>query len=136
MRTTLAAVLALLAACTPATGGGGAITLEGTSWTLAELGGRPPVAGADVTLRFTGGHAEGFASCNQYRAPFTASGTALSFGPAISTKRACVEEPRNAQETAYLGAFGNVASYSASGDRLTLSDAAGTPLLTFTRARE
>ena len=136
MRIMLVAALGLLAACTPVTGGGGAIALEGTSWTLVELGGRPPVAGADVTLRFAGGHAEGFASCNQYRAPFTTSGTALSFGPAISTKRACVEEPRNAQETAYLDALGKVAAYSASGDRLTLSDAAGTPLLTFTRARE
>ncbi len=135
MRTMLAAALAFLAACTPATGGG-AIALEGTSWTLVEIGGRPPIAGADVTLRFTGDRAEGFAGCNQYGAPFTTSSTALSFGPAISTKRACVEEPRNAQETAYLGALEKVASYSASSGRLTLSDAAGSPLLIFTRARE
>ena len=135
MRTLLATAALLLAACAPMTDTGGAIALEGTSWRLIEIGGQPPVAGADVTLRFVDGHAEGFASCNQYRGPYTVSGTTLTFGPAISTKRACIEQERNAQETAYLGAFQNVASYTATGDRLTLSDAAGGPLLVFTRVR-
>ena len=88
-----------------------------------------------MTLQFIGDHAEGLASCNQYRAPYTASGSSLTFGPALSTKRACAEEARNAQEAAYLGALGSVASYSVSGDRLVLSNATGTSLLTYARAQ-
>jgi heat shock protein HslJ len=136
MRTFFASALLLLAACMPAatTGGGGAIALAGTRWRLVEIGGQPPVAGADVTLHFEDGEAEGFGSCNQYRAEYTTSGTTLSFGPAMSTKRACVEPARNTQETAYLGALGKVASYTATDDRLTLLSASGAPLLTFGRA--
>ena len=79
MRTLLATAALLLAACAPMTDTGGAIALEGTSWRLIEIRGQPPVAGADVTLRFVDGHAEGFASCNQYRGPYTVSGTTLTF---------------------------------------------------------
>lgn len=135
MRTSFAAALLLLAACAPMTGTRGAIALDGTSWKLADIGGQPAVAGDDVTLQFVEGHAEGNAGCNRYRAPFTTSGTELTLGPAVATKRACVEAARNAQEAAVLRAMASVASYAATEERLTLRDAAGTPLLQFTRVR-
>ncbi|HEX2062047.1 MAG TPA: META domain-containing protein, partial [Thermoanaerobaculia bacterium] len=99
-----------------------------------EIGGNAPAPGATLTLAFAEGHASGFSGCNQYRAPYTVSGSTLTFGPAISTKRACIEEALNRQEVAYLGAFQNVRSFTASGDRLVLHDANGTALLTFMRA--
>lgn len=133
MRSLLSFVLLVLAGCAASTSA--PITLEGTGWKLTEIAGHAPVAGAEVTLQFSGDHAAGFASCNQYRAPYTAGGSALGFGAAIATKRACAEAARNAQETAYLGAIGNVASYATTGDALTLSDAEGTPLLRFVRVR-
>jgi heat shock protein HslJ len=131
MRTLFAATLALLAACT--TGNG--VTLDGTNWRLVDVGGRPPVAGEAVTLQFAEGKISGFASCNNYNASYTTSGTTLTLGPAASTRRACIEDARNAQETAYLGALAKVASYTVSGDRLTLTDATGAPLATFERVR-
>jgi heat shock protein HslJ len=115
-------LLLILAACAPMTGS--ATGLEGTRWMMPD---------SPVTLTFEEGHATGTGGCNQYRATYTVSGSALTLGPAISTKRACVEEAGNARETAYFAALGNVASYSVSGDRLTLSNAAGEPVLTFTR---
>ena len=131
----LSAALLLLAACTPVSHSGTTITLDGTNWRLVDVGGRPPVAGEDVTLQFAGGEFTGFASCNNYRGTFTASGTTLTLGPAAATRRACIEEARNAQETAYLGALAKVASYSVDGDRLTLRDASGAALATFARVR-
>lgn len=121
----------LLTACAPATGG--AVSLDGTRWTLSEISGSPAAPGASVTLELADGQATGSGGCNQYRAPYTASGTTLAFGPAVSTKRACTEQALNAQETAYFDALGRVASYTVSNDRLVLRDAAGTTLLTFVR---
>ena len=125
---------ALVAACTPVATT--VATLDSTSWKLVDVGGHAPVAGPDVTLSFADGNAEGFASCNQYRGSYTLSGSSLRFGPTAATKRACAEESRNAQETAYLGALAKAASFSISGDRLTLMNDAGAPLATFVRTQE
>ncbi|HYC62405.1 MAG TPA: META domain-containing protein [Thermoanaerobaculia bacterium] len=105
--------------------------VHNTTWTLASIGGNAPVAGANVTLQFGNDAASGNGGCNQYRATFTTNGSALTFGPAMSTKRACVESSMNAQETAYFDALSRVASYERSDDRLVLRDASGVPLLEF-----
>lgn len=139
----LSAALVLLAACAPASRNdappplpaGSGMTLDGTNWKLVDVGGRPAVAGEDVTLQFAGGEFTGFASCNNYRGTFTSSGTTLTLGPAAATRRACIEDARNAQETAYLGALAKVASYTVDGDRLTLRDSSGAALATFARVR-
>ena len=101
-------------------------SLDGTSWTLTTS----PI----ITLQFAEGSATGSGGCNQYRATYTDSGSSLTFGPIAATKRACVEPERNRQETEYFDALARVASYEISGDRLTLRDASGAPLLEFTRA--
>lgn len=101
--------------------------LNGTRWTLA--GSNP-----EITLTFDETHATGSGGCNQYRAQYTVTGTGLTFGPSMATKRACVEPGGNAQESAYFAALGNVASYRLSGDRLTLHNAAGDVVLTFDRS--
>src|SRR6185503_18202039 len=48
-----------------------------------------------------------------------------------STKRACLAQNMNVQETAYLEALTKVSAYEVSGDHLVLRDAAGTTLLPF-----
>ena len=81
--------------------------LTGTSWRLEDLGSRGVVQGVEATLEFTEpGYAAGNGSCNQFRGPVTVSGETIRFGALMSTKRACVDEAANAQETEYLAALG------------------------------
>ena len=124
MRTASLLVSMVLIACASA-------GVNGTSWALASIGGNAPVAGSTVTLQFGNDSASGNGGCNQYRATFTTSGSSLTFGPALSTKRACVEQAMNEQEAAYLGALSRVASYERTDDRLVLRDASGATLLEF-----
>jgi heat shock protein HslJ len=135
-RTLLTFVVLLLGACAPmsdAVKPGEGVQLDGREWTLASMGGSAPVAGSSVTLNFEQGNASGSAGCNQYRGPYTANGSSLVFGAIASTKRACVEDERNAQETAYLDALSRVKSFRATTDRLVLADTAGATLLEYSR---
>jgi len=81
--------------------------LTGTSWRLEDLAGRGAVQRVEATLEFTEpGFASGDGSCNRFRGPVTISGETIRFGALMSTKRACVDEAANAQETEYLAALG------------------------------
>jgi heat shock protein HslJ len=81
--------------------------LTGTSWRLVDLAGRGVVRGVEATLEFAEpGFAAGNGSCNRFRGPVTVSGATIKFGALMSTKRACVDEAANAQETEYLAALG------------------------------
>lgn len=123
----MGAALALAACMAPqAPGGGGAAEpLAGTSWVLAELNGQPPVAAPDdrtPTLSFGADdlRAGGNGGCNQFSGPYTQNGVSLRFGPLVSTRRACVDEAANRQETAYLRALESTTRFSVSGDQLVL----------------
>jgi heat shock protein HslJ len=137
MRTSIAfTLLLLIAACAPlpdANHPDTAASLEGTSWTVTAIRGDAPIAGSNLTLQFAGGSATGNGGCNQYRAPFTTSGSTLTFGPALSTNRACAEAARNSQETAYLDALSRVTAYEISGDRLILRNTGNGTLLELAR---
>ena len=117
----LVLVSLLLLSCA---GAPAAASLDGTRWR---------VAGGTATLQFEGDHATGSGGCNQYRAPYTADGARLTFGPVISTKRACLDEGANRQETAYFNALEKVASFTMTGERLVLRDAGGATLLELSR---
>lgn len=123
-----AVVLLALAACVgPGMAGAGdaAESLAGTAWTLQELNGRaaiPATGGALPTLSFAAGEARasGNGGCNQFGGPYTQQGASLRFGPLVSTRRACVDEAANAQETAYLRALESVTRHAATAEVLTL----------------
>jgi heat shock protein HslJ len=135
----------LLAACAapsaeqPApTGAAGGATepaaegLAGTSWALSDLDGNPPVA--EATLQFDAeGRLAGTTGCNQYSGGYSAEGDTLAVGELISTKMACTAAGVMEQETRFLGALGQAASYSIAGDTLTIEGASGARLV-FTRA--
>jgi len=73
--------------------GSAPVSLEGTSWVLAELAGRPPRAGETPTARFESGQVRGTDGCNRYSAPFTAAGATLAVGPGgAMTQMACAPE--------------------------------------------
>jgi heat shock protein HslJ len=134
MRIFIALALTLLAAgCAPVTSA--PVSLNGTEWMLTSMPGMTLVGDAKITLHFEDGSATGSAGCNQYRGTYTASGTSLTFGPIASTKRACIDNGMNAQETAYLDALSKTATYLITADRLFLRDADNTERLVYERAR-
>jgi heat shock protein HslJ len=123
----LAAVLALAACMGPreAAPGGVAEPLAGTAWRLEELNGQPAVVGtgdAAPTLLFAAGEprASGNGGCNQFNGSYVQNGASLRFGPLASTRRACVDEAGNRQETAYLQALESTTRFSATAELLLL----------------
>ena len=133
---TLFVLMLLLTGCAPlADATAKPVSLDGTDWTLIAMAGKEPVAGSKLNIKFEEGSASGNAGCNQYRSAITTDDSKLTFGMTSSTKRACLAQEMNLQETAYLDALTKVASYGVSGDRLTLRDSSGGALLEFERAR-
>lgn len=105
--------------------GGEAEPLAGTAWRLADLNGQPAVGGmggAVPTLLFAADdpRASGNGGCNQFNGPYTRDGASLRFGPLVSTRRACVDEAGNRQETAYLRALESTTRYAVYDDLLVL----------------
>jgi len=111
--------------------------LAGMNWTLDAIYSGDTVAsvagGATITAVFDDeGRVSGSAGCNQYFGSYTVSGTSLAISSLGSTKMNCPGPGIMQQETGYLAALGKTTGYSIGGDRLTLSDASGSPLLAFT----
>ena len=104
--------------------------LEGTSWGVTAIGETP---GSGATLVFTADGAGGFGGCNNFNTSYAADATALSFGPILSTMKAC-EQPVMDFETSYFAALATVASYTTDGKTLTLADASGATAATFAAA--
>jgi heat shock protein HslJ len=110
----------------------GADALAGTSWILATLGGHSPLQGTTVTLNFDTGRAAGSDGCNNYGASYTADGSNVTIRqPIASTMMAC-PEPIMKQASTYMEALGQAATYKVDGTQLTLYDAGGKTLATFT----
>jgi heat shock protein HslJ len=123
----LGAGLALAACLGPRGAGPGGVAepLGGTAWQLAELNGQPAVAGTEgavPTLLFAADEprASGNGGCNQFNGPYTQAGASLRLGPLASTRRACVDEAANRQETAYLQALESTTRYAVYDDLLVL----------------
>jgi heat shock protein HslJ len=105
--------------------GGTAEPLEGTAWRLEDLNGQPAVATSGdgtPTLMFAADQmrVSGNGGCNQFNGAYTRSGAALRMGPLASTRRACVDEAGNRQETAYLRALESTTRYAVYDDLLVL----------------
>jgi heat shock protein HslJ len=120
-------------ATTKATGTGstGPVPLEGTAWVLGTdaLG----VQGVDEftpTALFSAGTMSGNAGCNGYSGSYSVTGSTMMIGNVVGTQMSC-GPVADAVETAYLGRLGRVTSFNINGTTLTLSDAAGSVLLTF-----
>jgi heat shock protein HslJ len=112
----------------------GAPALEGTDWLLtnARLSGAYAQIPAEVvaTLRMEGGQAAGSGGCNQWSAPYTLDGQALSFGAITSTLMLC-EGPGGQVETFYFADLAGVTRWSIEGTTLTLTSDDGDPILAF-----
>jgi len=127
----LAAALLLtlvLAACGDDSGSG---SLDDSEWVLETIDGAEALDNVSATMTF-GDNDElfGSASCNRYTGTWEAGDDdALTLMPGAMTMMAC-EQPVMDQETAFVAAMTNTASYNRDGDELTLRDADGNDLAT------
>jgi len=121
------ATTALLAALT---GCGSGISLdepiEGPVWRLAQLGDEP-VGQSDAQIQFdrSSGRVSGSGGCNRVSGSFTRSGITLKIGQLASTRMACADPTRGANEAQFLSALQSTASYRLAPGRLALLDAGG-----------
>lgn len=110
----------------------------GTNWTLESFHAADTVssviAGTSITALFDGnGKVTGSAGCNSYFATYALSAKALTIGQPGSTRKYCGEPGVMQQESDYLSRLTQVRSYTITGERLTLEDAGGKPILSFTK---
>lgn len=116
------------AGATPSTEGAAQATmieLAGTTWVLNTLSGESPLPETTIYLSFIDDQAAGSAGCNDYSTTYTVEGNSISFDEAIATTQKLCVEPVAAQESRYLQAMSEVATYEVSGQSLTLFDAGG-----------
>jgi heat shock protein HslJ len=112
--------------------------LAGTNWTLDSLYSADAVssveAGTAITAVFDNdGNVAGSAGCNHYFASYNVTGMTMSVGTAGSTKMYCTSPGVMQQESRYLAALSRAAAFTITGNRLSLADADGATLLSFTR---
>ncbi len=109
--------------------------LEGTSWRLVQLQGRPVnLAGGDPQAEprvlFNAGDARltGSGGCNRLSGNYRRSDRALRIGPLASTRIACTDPARSAIEAGFVAALEATASFTVKGAQLTLLDSRALPL--------
>ena len=73
----------------------------------------------------------GSTGCNNYHTTYTVDGNALTLKTPMAMTRMMCDQPQNIVETTFAAAMENVASYTIYGDKLTLLDAAGMPVMVF-----
>jgi heat shock protein HslJ len=113
--------------------------LVGTNWTLDSVytgtAVSSVIAGTTITAVFgEDGRVAGSAGCNHYFASYNVSGTSVSIGSAGSTKMYCTGPGVMQQESTYLASLSRAAAFTITGNRLSLAEANGTTLLSFTKA--
>ena len=130
--------LLFAAGCSGNTPGSPGPVLDGTRWTLTDYvpdgTSRQILNDTTVTLAFgSDGKITGSAGCNHYFADYTLKGAAITIGQAGSTEMYCTAPGVMEQESVYLATLIRAASGTATNDRLTLADAKGTAILSFTK---
>ena len=95
-------------------------SLEGSRWLLENIGGKKVLDNAQATLEFTvPGRVSGRGSCNRISGPVTVEGSAIRFGPLISTRMACTPAV-NEQEVKYLSALASAERFEKKGNSLLI----------------
>lgn len=130
----LAAVGALALAGCSAIGAAQGGQLEGVTWRLSTYvadGASVTVpAAVGATATFADGQVSGSNGCNSFNGPYTASGSSLTVGPLASTLMAC-GPAQSAIESAFMSAFQDAGSYTATDTQLTIYDTSGAQVLVF-----
>jgi len=117
---TLFLTLLFLTACV-----GNTISLEGTTWQLVDLAGKPLVPNHQPTISFDEGRVSGNASCNTYGGDYKLNGERIEFGMMMSTLMACADNAAMEQEQQYLALLGNAETWELRNGQLYLFSAEG-----------
>lgn len=123
--------LVMLTGCSSERATGDRLTLENTHWILvadSPVGSGPGQREPYLILRRQDHRVSGFTGCNQMAGAYTLDGQALTFSQMISTKMACLGGGMET-EAAFIAALRRVRGWSITGDRLTLSDSGGQPVI-------
>ncbi|MEZ4503733.1 MAG: META domain-containing protein [Dehalococcoidia bacterium] len=100
---------------------GDAVSLDGTSWVLESMDGEPVLDGSEITVSFTASEVSGSGGCNLYGGMYELDGDEITIGDELTaTLRACVEEERMTQESAYLRALASAQGVRLEGDVLEI----------------
>ncbi len=108
--------------------------LNGTKWMIQTLNGSRvliPEGGKEVFITFSNdGKAKGSSGCNTFNGNAEVSGSSMKLGPMATTRMMCPEQMDTERD--FLAALNNTASYSISGNTLSIMDAGKKVLATFT----
>jgi len=117
--------------------GKGLASVAGTSWKATGINnGKNAVESTNLTGSVTAtfdtkGAISGSSGCNTYSGQYAVSGSnSMTITGVAATRKACADDVM-AVETAYLAALGKVATYTLSGDTLTLKDSGGSTQVTY-----
>lgn len=111
--------------------------IEGPVWRLVQLGGEPVAPGGEAQVQFdrNSGRVSGSGGCNRVSGSFTRSGITLRIGQLASTRMACTDPVRGANEAQFISALQTTASYRLAGPgQLALLDASGRTVATLNSA--
>ena len=122
-------LLVTLAACASPTPAAPASSLDGTSWVVTAINGTPAIADHQPTITFAGDRASGLASCNQFNAGFSQTGSIVKLTPGALTAMACTPPTVMTQEQAFSEALAATASVRSAGSGAELLDASGKVVL-------
>jgi len=118
----------------------GLTSLEGTSWTATGINnGKDAVEASVLTETVTAefgadGALSGLSGCNNYNATYELAGSdGITISGIATTRKAC-DEAAMTLETQYLAALEAAATYTVTGDSLTIRDADGATQATFVLA--
>ncbi len=115
--------------------------LEGTVWHLTGYNTGSAISSlildTEITATLSDGRIEGSAGCNGYFASYTLDGSHIEVGPVANTEMYCMEpEGVMDQEMDYLVALATAATYEINRDTLTILNAEGMRLLTYSAISE
>ena len=108
-------------------------TVADTEWSLVDLNGQSVGSHPQVTLNFEDSTINGRDGCNSYSTTYTVTDGKFSVNKNISATMMACPEPIMQQAAAYITALTQAAAYTIDGRQLTLLDASGKVLATFTR---
>ncbi|MBE0697540.1 MAG: META domain-containing protein [Anaerolineaceae bacterium] len=131
-RTIIALALLITILISSCSGLNGSSNLEG-KWKLSLINGQAPLTGSTISAKFEKGEIGGNSGCNSYGGKYSTSGNKLTLSQLAMTEMACMD-PQGVmdQESAFLQAFGQAASYSLNGGNLEVQNASGDTILVFT----
>jgi heat shock protein HslJ len=113
------------------------IPLVGTLWLMesyrnAQGQTMPAQPGSQATITFEDpDRIFGNTTCNQYNGTYQLDGNKLDLTPGAMTMMACVDPALAGQESDFLAALSDTATYKIQGEQLLLLDQAGATVLTF-----